>query len=421
MSALPEMHMPTFGGSAPGARLGLLRQYVIAAAAALLCACSGGGGDSGSGGSQGAGVQKGFFRGGDVAGLDFVSGAQKGTTDAAGAYSCETGRQVTFSIGSVTLGQTDCASLAHAAALTDSGLPTDPVALNIMRFLMLLDQDQDPENGILISKPLQSVAASWNQLDFSAADFESELVQVSSDIASVETRVPNVPDAAAASAFLDASLSCAYSGVYINRFSGEAGLDLNAALTVFRDPATNVDTGEFFLIREEWPLPVYLNSASVLVLETLPEVLDNSKFFADFVSPDRAQGSWQGAVTFNGADSAGDFDVSRVGLMGGEYRFVGNVVFIPTIGTTRKMQSRIELSLDGDALTGNAFDLFLGITFPVTGKRVGSSNQFEIQVSNIGTAEVTVVLDANGEPVSLEGNWPGYQEMVLDAVGCRLT
>jgi hypothetical protein len=422
MEELLDKHAPMFGDSASDGRLGLLRQCVIAAATVYLCACSGGSGDSdsASGDSQELGVQEGFFRGGNVAGLDFVSGAQKGTTDESGAYACETDRLVTFSVGSVTLGETDCASVAHAAALTESGLPTDRVALNIVRFLMMLDQDQDPENGIFISEPLRSVAPSWNQLDFSVDDFESELYQVASDIASIEPRVPSVPDKVAAFEFLDTSLSCAYSGVYISRFQGETGLPLNAALSIFRDPATNVDAGEFFLIRQDWPLPVFLNSTSKLMLETLPHVADNATFFADFVSPDQVMGSWRDAITVENADRTGDFDVIRVGFVDGKYRFVGTLT-VPLIGISRQLQGRIELLLDGDTLYGREFDLLLGVKLPVTGKRLADSNRFEIEVSNLGTAEVTVILDTDGEPIALEGNWPGYEDNVLEAVGCRLT
>lgn len=422
MEELPDKQAPAFGDLGLDGRLGLLRQCTMAAAALCLCACNGGGGDSASpsGDAQEPGVRKGFFRGGNVAGLDFVSGAQNGTTDEAGAYSCETGHQITFSVGSVTLGETDCASVVHAAALAASGLPTDRVALNIMRFLMMLDQDQEPENGIFISEPLRSVAPSWNQLDFSVDDFESELYRVASDIASVETRMPSVPDSVTALVFLDASLSCAYSGVYTSRFQGETNLPLNAALSVFRDPATNVDAGEFFLLRQEWPLPVFLDSTSELMLETLPQVTENSNFFAEFVSPDQVMGSWRDAITAQNADRTGDFDVSRLGFIDGKYRFVGTLS-VPLIRTSPNLQGRIELSLDGDALTGRAFDLLLGIRFPVTGKRLDDSNTFEIEVSNLGTAEVTIILDTDGEPIALEGNWPGYEENVLEAVGCRLT
>ena len=53
--------------------------------------------------------------------------------------------------------------------------------------------------------------------------------------------------------------------------------------------------------------------------------------------------------------------------------------------------------------------------------RVSTDNEFEIEAANLGTATVTVVLDADGEPTALEGNWPFYEEQVLKAVGCRLT
>lgn len=175
MQELPDGCEPNLGYSVFHGTLRVFSQCVVAASAMFLCACSGGSGDSGSssGDSLEPGVREGFFRGGNVEGLEYASGAQAGTTDEAGAYTCEKEHRIVFSVGSVTLGETECVSVAHAAALTDSGSLTDRVALNITRFLMMLDQDQAPENGISISEPLRSIAGSWNQVDFSADDFES--------------------------------------------------------------------------------------------------------------------------------------------------------------------------------------------------------------------------------------------------------
>ena len=159
---------------------------------------------------------------------------------------------------------------------------------------------------------------------------------------------------------------------------------------------------------------------SELVLGTLPSVR-NLEFFANFVSPDQVMGSWLAAATLQNFDRTGDFNVFRLGFIEGEYRFVGNLVFDPPFGSSRQMLGRIELSLDGDTLTGRAFHLLLGVRLGVTGRRLVDSNQFEIEVTSLGAATVTVILDTNGEPIALEGNWPGYEENVLEAVSCRLT
>jgi hypothetical protein len=412
MQELSESYQPRLAYSVLAGTLRLSR-CVIATSAVCLCAC--GGSDSSSGVSVDPSVQAGFFRGGNVAGLDYVSGTQAGTTNEGGAYTCEKEHTITFSVGSVILGETDCVSVAHAAALTDSGSLTDRAALNITRFLMMLDRDQAPENGISISEPLRSIADSWNQIDFSATDFEGELVRVASDIASVEGRVASAPDEAAAFVFLDASLSCAYSGVYAVAFNS-----VSVALSVFRNRDTNVDLGNLFVISQDPSLVLFLDSSSEVALETLPN-MGNSEFSAYFVSPDVVMGSWLTAATLEDTDRTGDLLGHRLGYIDGTYRFVGNVLFEPPFGTSRRLIARIELSLDGDTLKGRVFNLLLQVRLEVTGRRLADSNQFEIEVGSIGNATVTVILDANGEPIALEGNWPGYEESVLEAVSCRLT
>ncbi len=365
-------------------------------------------------------IQQGFFRGGNVAGLEFTSAEQSGVTDSSGAYTCRTGSTVTFAVGSVSLGETECGSLAHAAAMTASGSPTDPAALNITRFLMLLDQDDDPGNGIFISESLRSLADSWTQIDFSASDFEGELSAVLADITSAESRIASVPDSAEAFVLLDAGLSCAYAGVYINLFpAGAISAPTSVALNIFKDPVTNVVVGDFLLLRQDPTSQVFLASTAEVMLGTLPGI-SNSAFFADFISPDRLTGSWLTAAAQQTIDRTGTFIIFRIGEVSGDYRFAGKLEKVGELSTDPSLQSRIALSLDGDAITGEAFDTFLGVRLGVTGRRLPNSNDYEIEVDGLGRATGSFIVDANDEPIAIEGNWPGYDENVLEGVGCRL-
>lgn len=374
-----------------------------------------------SSGRQPAFDGQGFFRAGNVAGLEFVSGTQAGVTDAAGAYRCDEGERIAFTIGSVSLGDTACASVAHAAALTASGSPTDPAALNIMRFLMMLDQDENPDNGISISESVRGIADSWAQIDFVAEDFESELSQVISDIASVEGRVARVPDAADAYVFLDASLACAYSGVFFDWFPGDSGtVPISLSLRVFRETAGNTDVGEFVLIRQDPYLPLFLASTGKVTLGTSPSVNDVD-FSAAFITSDLLTGSWQNAQTVQAADRTGTFDAVRLGGNNGEYRFVGKAELENALAPGRQLLTRFEVTLSGDALSGVAFDLLLGAELPMTGRRIAGSNEFEIEVSQLGTATVLLIVDADGAPVGLTGGWPQVEGDVVEAAGCRLT
>ena len=363
---------------------------------------------------------RGFFRAGNVAGLEFVAGTRAGITDATGAFICDEGERISFSIGAVTLGDTACASVAHAAALTASRSPTDPAALNIMRFLMMLDQDENPNNGIAISESVRVAADSWSQIDFSAEDFENELLQVISDIASIEGRIASVPDDVAAFVLLDAGLSCAYSGVFFNRFHGDSGdVPISLSLRIFGGFAGNENVGELVMIRQDPFLPLYLESTGTVTLDTFSSV-DSVDFSAEFITSDTLMGSWQNAQTVQAVDRMGSFDAIRLGGTSGEYRFVGNVERENTLEPGRQLLSRFELALSGDTLSGQAFDLLLGVTFPITGRRIAGSNDFEIEVSQLGSATVMLVPDVDGEPVGLTGGWPNFEGNVVEAVGCRL-
>ena len=409
--------------NATGAAARAVRSVGSCAVVLFLAACSssGGGGDAASAVNQlAAGVKQGFFRGGNVNGLEFVSGRQSGITDADGAYTCEEDRPVSFSVGSVRLGETECASMVHAAALTESGSVSDPAAINITRFLMTLDQDSNPNNGVIISEALRTMAANWPQIDFSADDFDNELVGVISDIMSIDSRVASVPDSAAAFVFLDASVACAYSGVFINIFSaGAFNATTVATVNVFRERETNIDLANFLMIRQHPQSSLFTESTAEFMLETLPGIRDDY-FIADYLSPDQVAGSWLKAASFQSVDTTGTYNAFRLGRPGGEYRFTGKLVRDRERSFDRTLQGRIELYLDGDTMIGRGIDHLLGVRLPVEGRRIGDTNDFELEVENYGTSTVTLILDDDGEPAGLEGGWPRIEGNVLEAVGCRL-
>jgi hypothetical protein len=81
----------------------------------------------------------------------------------------------------------------------------------------------------------------------------------------------------------------------------------------------------------------------------------------------------------------------------------------------------VSLTLQGDAFFGQAIDNALGLRHTVTGRRLQGSNDYELEIESLGPATGTIVIDADGAPSGLRGNWPGYEDTVLEAVGCRLT
>ena len=162
----------------------------------------------------------GFFKDFSVAGLAFESGQQTGITDGSGRFTCETGNDVSFSVGAVLLGETVCATFVAPNQLASLGAGFDLEVANLARFLQMLDQDGNPDNGIEISALVQQAAENWNQVDFRTSDLDNELVTIISDAASVDGTPHALPGAQEALTHLVDTLVCQYAGAYAGTISG---------------------------------------------------------------------------------------------------------------------------------------------------------------------------------------------------------
>lgn len=93
----------------------------------------------------------GYFIDSPVQGLAYSSPSHTGTTDAFGRFDYVQGETVTFSLGSITLGQATTAKAIHVSDLFDDSNATDPRSINLARLLLSLDTDEDPDNGIQLN------------------------------------------------------------------------------------------------------------------------------------------------------------------------------------------------------------------------------------------------------------------------------
>ena len=138
------------------------------AACALLSACGGGGGGGDSTTPTSTPIS-GVFLDSAVEGLDYgASGAAKATTAADGGFSCTVGDSLTFSVGSIVLGTTPCDATVTPLTLVGSSNVKEDRVVNRLLTLQLLDEDNDPSNGIKIAAAVKAALAS-RTLDFSAA------------------------------------------------------------------------------------------------------------------------------------------------------------------------------------------------------------------------------------------------------------
>ncbi len=152
-----------------------------------VLSCGGGGGGGGDTGTADDSsttttttqvvVKQGEFIDSAVEGLYYVSGGQQGYTDANGTFSYEDGENVRFYIGDILIGEGAGDSVMTPIDLVPGATDdTNQSVINICRFLITLDEDADPDNGITISSAVFS-SASGLSVDFS----DEALVQAAVD------------------------------------------------------------------------------------------------------------------------------------------------------------------------------------------------------------------------------------------------
>ena len=190
--------------------------------------------DSSSSGSSGSTSSTGQFKDSNTIGLNYVSGTISGVTDSDGSFTYSVGNEVSFFIGGVSLGSTQGAPVVTPIDLVDGGSSNSDEVQNIARFLMMLDDDGEPENGISISSSVQEAAYDWDQIDFSSTNFEGDLSIVINSAIEADGGTHVLPSASEAKSHLESTLLCSYSGSFIGTYTGSTdsgyfGITLDAS------------------------------------------------------------------------------------------------------------------------------------------------------------------------------------------------
>lgn len=188
--------------------------------AILMTACGGGGG----GGTSSSTPQQGVFLDSAVNGMTYTSASHSGITDANGTFDYEPGERITFSIGGIEIGTAIAASTLTPISLVPGAADeTHPTVVNITRFLLTLDEDNNPANGILISDATR-LAAETLTIDFSKSitDFEiaSDLVTAISILTSSTTLISSTEAQNHLKSTILSTLAGNYSGTYSGDYSG---------------------------------------------------------------------------------------------------------------------------------------------------------------------------------------------------------
>lgn len=188
----------------------------------ILSGCGGGGDDSDTS-TPTSSTLTGAFIDAPVAGLSYSSSSGlSGSTDASGQFSYRSGDTVSFSLGGIEIG-----SAIAAAVLTPRKLPnlTDTGATNLARFLLTLDSDQNPSNGIQISAAVISAAAGQSiaATTFNSASFDSSSAAAFATSANGDSR--ELVSAAQADSHLNQTDEDLEDGQFDNTQSSDADSD----------------------------------------------------------------------------------------------------------------------------------------------------------------------------------------------------
>lgn len=129
-----------------------------------LCGCSGN-----------SGTRHGSFIDSAVEGLSYETETLSGTTDSDGSFSYNSGESVTFFIGGIKLGSAAAQTyITPLDLVTGAQNENNPTVINIVRLLITLDEDNNPENGITIppeiNDALSGVSINFSQDNSSFAD-----------------------------------------------------------------------------------------------------------------------------------------------------------------------------------------------------------------------------------------------------------
>jgi hypothetical protein len=210
-----------------------------ALAAALLLALAPAGCAVGvGGGNNGFGTHKGAFVDTTVQGLEFNAGGLIGSTDENGTFSYDPGTPVTFFVGDIVVGTgpgtpvMTPVSLVNGAHDENNGTVT-----NIARFLLTIDDDADPTNGIQISDAVREAARGLAvNFDKPASTFSGDNAEALGAL-SAATKVPrSTVSEITAQAHLHVTLLQLLAGDYAGDYTGDDAGSWEASI----DPDGNV-------------------------------------------------------------------------------------------------------------------------------------------------------------------------------------
>jgi hypothetical protein len=381
----------------------------------ILSGC-GGGSDSSPGEPATA---LGQFKDSNVEGLAYVSGGLSGVTNELGEFNYEVGNSVTFSVGAVELGRVEGKEVVTPQDLIEDGDTDTPAVQNIVRFLMTLDADGDPSNGITITDDVRTIAEDWQPVDFSSGTFAEDVGPIVSSVDQIfQDRPIALVTPVQAKEHLESTLRCVYAGAFSGTYrqNDNGSARGNFALLV---SARNGDvTGWAWSTRDE---EGEIDDELVTLFGTQPinygsEVAFVSGFSAGgagfngrFVSPNAVTGTY--SFNYRQGAQGGRFSGTRIaGSRNAVWRFTG-VYRGDTYGVFA-----MDIDQDGN-VTGRGYNVVDDEADTLGGMLNRNTNMVSITVGGQEIANGTLDVRTG----LLTGTWASDGESgTFSGDGCRL-
>jgi len=307
-------------------RYPVLSCQVAALASSLLLAACGGGTDVGGG--ETATTAEGVLKDANVAGLSYRSGDEEGATGADGSFTYEVGRDVTFFLGDLEIGTAPGQAVVTPLDFVNNGSTSSAAVLNRVRLLMMLDEDENPANGIQITPVMRDRAEAepsiWRPVDFTITDenkLTAEFNPIILDLGFFFQRLPppSLQDftAAVARDHLEGTLRCvrlgAFRGMLTSGDTGRLGVMVDAATGELRGYALR--NGSSGLIELDGVDPVSLDQQAFFTSEDDA----GATFEGRMTDPDSLIGQWDQTVP---QPASGTYQGTRMdGAANAVYRF----------------------------------------------------------------------------------------------------
>ena len=381
------------------------KTVMVAAIGLALVGCGGSG--NGSSSSSTTATGSGQFKDSNTSGISYVSGELSGVTNANGDFSYEIGKEITFSVGNVLLGKASGKALISPVDLVAGGNSDSLAVQHIVRFLMMLDSDQDVTNGINISTSVQNSADSWPQVDFTDADLTTALNSIIPQADAAGGISHNLPDASTAKKHLEKTLHCAYAGAYYGNYTGANNGNLAFMVSAAGNNIGHVTGVSYSVPGNE--LTELSNKTAINHGQQVSFAAENSSkqvtFESQFDSLQKLSGSWLD----DNNNLSGAFSATRMGgAIDATHRFTGSYD-----GDEYGLYS---IDLDSsNKLSGTAYGVKYNQLWTITGNHSGTT--FTAKASS--GADITGTLDtATG---ALSGTWSNASlSGDFKGSGCRL-